>query len=420
MTAIYTVWNNYGFAIAADSNQTATQKNQNWVDPVEKIITLKNHQIAFGSAGQAFFYNVEINEIIRSWELTLESDQLRSLEDYFLDFIFWLSKQKFSEETFESFAEDGSVTREFFVDNFTTLKEIYGEDIFKIEAEELLIQFFNNNTLTRGELNIFAGSWENLSNKDELDPLTQNDDMAEAQDRIYLKLQNLVHNDSDQSKSQYFPNEMVCIDKYSEEIFSLAEDSFIEVFNTEFDTQNGSHMTLLTILIDVLLSKMENSPAINMIMVGYGREDWHPSSVSFGLDISILGVPKVRISDISNPDRNWYVALGIETAVRQLVQGHTDEREDEIFEIAKPHLKKDHQELFKTELFKLRFSRFHSSLEKLNFLTLDRLEFISRSFVQIEALNSYLGEPVPGVGGDTKVITMSKTTKRERIFTELA
>jgi hypothetical protein len=43
---------------------------------------------------------------------------------------------------------------------------------------------------------------------------------------------------------------------------------------------------------------------------------------------------------------------------------------------------------------------------------------VSRLFVQIEALKSFLDQPVPGVGGDTKVITMTKTTRRQKSFKE--
>ena len=67
MTAIFAVWNNYGFSLASDSNQTGSKDNQTWVDPVEKIIMLENHQIAIGAAGNSFHSGVEVNEIFRSW-----------------------------------------------------------------------------------------------------------------------------------------------------------------------------------------------------------------------------------------------------------------------------------------------------------------------------------------------------------------
>jgi hypothetical protein len=93
MTAIYAVWNNYGFALASDSNQTATQTDQTWVDPVEKIILLHNHQVAVAAAGSAMHEDIEINEIIRSWESQLPTAGFQKLDDYFIDFSLWFAGQ---------------------------------------------------------------------------------------------------------------------------------------------------------------------------------------------------------------------------------------------------------------------------------------------------------------------------------------
>jgi hypothetical protein len=87
--------------------------------------------------------------------------------------------------------------------------------------------------------------------------------------------------------------------------------------------------------------------------------------------------------------------------------------------MAEPHIKKGHEADFAKGLTDIANSKFQNSVKRLDFLTLDRLEFVSRLFVQIEALRSYLDEPVPGVGGDTKVISMTKTTRREKLFREL-
>ena len=111
--------------------------------------------------------------------------------------------------------------------------------------------------------------------------------------------------------------------------------------------------------------------------------------------------------------------MGLISAVSQLTRGHTTEREQEIIEMAEPHLKKDHGAEFAQGLSQIANAKFQNSVKRLDFLTLDRLEFVSRLFVQIEALRSYLDEPVPGVGGDTKVISMTKTTRKERVFKEL-
>jgi hypothetical protein len=81
MTAIFAVWNNYGFSLASDSNQTGSKDNQTWVDPVEKIIMLEKHQIAIGGAGNSFHSGVEVNEIFRTREKSLPEEGFAVLED---------------------------------------------------------------------------------------------------------------------------------------------------------------------------------------------------------------------------------------------------------------------------------------------------------------------------------------------------
>jgi hypothetical protein len=62
--------------------------------------------------------------------------------------------------------------------------------------------------------------------------------------------------------------------------------------------------------------------------------------------------------------------------------------------------------------------RKESTLEKTNLLNIDRLEYVARLFVEMEALNSYLVENLPGVGGNIQVVTMTKTTRRELTYPE--
>ena len=87
--------------------------------------------------------------------------------------------------------------------------------------------------------------------------------------------------------------------------------------------------------------------------------------------------------------------------------------------MAQKHIMEGHEEEFYSDLRAIVDNQFQESVRRLDFLTLERLEFVSRLFVQIEALKSYLDEPVQGVGGDTKVISMTKTTRKERVFKEL-
>ena len=94
------------------------------------------------------------------------------------------------------------------------------------------------------------------------------------------------------------------------------------------------------------------------------------------------------------------------------------ERSREIVEFAGNYISDSDVQLFAQQLNHKSNEKFHKTLSRLEYLTIDRLEFVSRLFVQIEALKSFLDEPVPGVGGDTKVISMTKTTRRQKYFKE--
>jgi hypothetical protein len=83
MTAIFAMWNHGGFSIAADSNATMpdSEGNSLWIDPVEKIMALENVPVAFAAAGTSRIDKIDINELVRSWELTL-TEPFSTLEDY--------------------------------------------------------------------------------------------------------------------------------------------------------------------------------------------------------------------------------------------------------------------------------------------------------------------------------------------------
>jgi len=90
----------------------------------------------------------------------------------------------------------------------------------------------------------------------------------------------------------------------------------------------------------------------------------------------------------------------------------------EITDLASNFIEPSRFEEFTEKISEQSTQKFHKTLSKIDYLTIDRLEFVSRLFVQIEALKSFLDQPVPGVGGDTKVISMTKTTRRQKYFRE--
>ena len=415
MTAIYTVWNNYGFALASDSNQTAAQKDQTWVDPVEKILLLKNHQIAIGAAGNAMHEGIEVNEIVRSWEKQLPDIGFPKLDDYFIDFVFWFANQKFnssytSPETYTDFAHR----------RFETYKLYSSMQADPLNVDEFLDFHVANAKVGRFASNLFGSAWDSYADEGEL--LENAITTLEKKNRHVQSIREQIATNGKLVKPISGSNEFPHImdqDDYDEDLQLKILSNFESVFQRKFDAKNSIDNVYLQKIFEELENDLDFIFDVNFQIVGYGNDDWLPTSIKFDVTESLSGVPRVKISDYSNPNYNWYLALAQNSAVSQLTRGHTTEREQEIIEMAEPHIKKDHHAEFAQGLGNIANAKFQNSVKRLDFLTLDRLEFVSRLFVQIEALRSYLDEPVPGVGGDTKVISMTKTTRKERVFKEL-
>ena len=84
------MWNQGGFSIASDSNVTQNdgEAKPAWIDPIEKIVALRNHHVAFAGAGSARIDGVDINELVREWEKSLKGP-LEHIEDYVISFLSW-------------------------------------------------------------------------------------------------------------------------------------------------------------------------------------------------------------------------------------------------------------------------------------------------------------------------------------------
>ena len=417
LTAIYAVWNNYGFSLASDSNQTATQKGQTWVDPVEKIILLKDHQVAIGAAGNAMHENIEINEIIRSWEKQLPTDSYPQLEDYFIDFAVWYAKQEFNFSHTD--IED---IREYSLSRFKSFHEEYSKQISQGVVDALLDKFFEDENMDRTSLNIFGLGWSDFSSEAELEVTEPPTLLTEKIQNVQNLREKLWQNLQEVSSPVNFKNSFHIIDHpdFESTILPVVLESFLEVFGRDFDETIEMDQTLVTFIFSLLENDLEFDLPVKIFFIGYGNDDWLPSGISFELASSFYSVPRIKVSDYSSPKYNWYVALAVDSAVMQLTRGHSQKRHEEILAMAEEHIVPGHEDQFAIDLIEIANNQFHESVRRLDFFTLERLEFVSRLFVQIEALKSYLDEPVQGVGGDTKVITLTKTTRRVNLYKELS
>lgn len=406
MTAIFAVWNNYGFSLASDSNQTASKDNQTWVDPVEKILMLEKQQIAIGAAGATFHQNVEVNEIFRTWEKTIPENGFSTMDDYFVDFARWFSSQTFAkrEQPVEGLKNLATIW-------FGEMLEIIEESENTISLEDLESQIYSKEADSRDCFNFLGPDWEFLPKRDDLSEgiLSESDaKIDELREKLIqvapnLKTFNFLFNDE---------NELV------PETWSALMEAFVLVFKREYDLESDFDLKILEIA-SVLISNYSTAKVdLEVIMIGFGSDDWLPSAVSFKLYPSFFGLPRLYVSQWSNPNINWYLSIAVDSAIQELTRGLSFERAKGIFDLAEIYIDETRIQEF-TEIIQMKSNeKFHQTLSRLEFLTIDRLEFVSRLFVQIEALKSFLDEPVPGVGGDTKVISMTKTTRRQKYFKE--
>jgi hypothetical protein len=407
MTAVFAVWNNYGFSLASDSNQTSEMYDQNWVDPVEKAFMLENHQIAIAGAGASFHQGVEVNEIFRTWELTLSEEGFSTLEEYLVDFANWFSEQKFASNgsSIESLRGD----LEFW---FTDLRDIFLEHGESITTSFLEDIFYAKHASVRTYLNLFGNAWETLAKDD--------DSSTDIVSKKYLKIQEI--RDRLVACNPLLKEDL----KFNFEQDGLLEHEtsdavkleFSEVFGRAFDDSSELDLKILELTINMIENTTLDEDQIEILMIGYGRKDWLPSSFQFNIQPKFFGIPRLFFSNYSNPNYNWYVTIAIDTAVYELTRGISRERRGEVDELVLKYLDESSREQFANELDEKLNEKFQSTLSKIEHLTIERLEFVSRLFVQIEALKSFLDQPIAGVGGDTKVISMTKNSRRERNFKE--
>jgi hypothetical protein len=408
MTAIFAIWNNYGFSLASDSNQTAFKDNQTWVDPVEKIIMLEKHQIAIGAAGDSTYSGVEINEIFRTWERLLPDDGFSELSDYFAHFANWLSNQSFARENMNY-----AGIQDLFRSCFERIKSVMGENSPLHLSEAISREVVNSYNPERDGLNFYGPDWELYSSiadesRGSEPPTDGNFDVLRE------KLLNL---NPGIAHSTWFGNNDSEID---EDVVEQVIPVFEEIFHKEFDSESEIDLEILGLAIDLISNlSYDKNENLEILFVGYGSLDWKPYGISFKLFSNFFGLRRLQLTKYSNPDINWYMSIAIDKAIEELTHGISSDRVMDITEIASHYIDTSQLEEFSGKINKQSNDRFHKSLAKIDYVTIDRLEFLSKLFVQIEALKSFLDQPVPGVGGDIKVITMTKTTKRQKHFREL-
>jgi hypothetical protein len=405
MTAIFATWNKWGFSLAADSNLTNQSKGVAWVDPIEKIIRIPNHQVAFAASGAAMLENVEINELIREWSKSLENQPLSSLREYVENFLIFYSRQHFYRK--ESLPEWAI---EIVGSELKKLKEIIDEK--ELTIKELESEFVAGKSGTFPSFNIYSSFFEKLHdfNAAKIE-LSDVDDWRIDQFRRILSAVEERGEQESLLQQNYFQYEN--LDWY--------RNMFNELFNTEFSIENDLHLKIMELSLVELESRLWNPEnKVKTLFIGFGQKDWQPQAIEVHLYNFGCGLPSAAIKRISNPNYDWFLSIAIERGVFGFLRGVGEgEQIQNLIKSAKPLIKKGKIEDFSSLLTEYGESLLTAGMEKMDSLTPARLEYIARLFIQIESLYSYLNEPVPSVGGDVATITMTKTTVRENRTPEL-
>jgi hypothetical protein len=112
------------------------------------------------------------------------------------------------------------------------------------------------------------------------------------------------------------------------------------------------------------------------------------------------------------------VALGINSGSFEITNGYSGDLLNDIEAFVTANQSEDNWAELRDEIRSKAKERAQGNLKRIDYLTTQRLEFVARLFVELEALKSYLSSPLPGVGGDVQVITMTKTTRKEQLYPE--
>lgn len=405
MTAIFATWNKWGFSLAADSNLTNQSKGVAWVDPIEKIIRIPNHQVAFAASGAAMLEDVEINELIREWSKSLENQPLSSLREYVENFLIFYSRQHFyRKESLPEWAIEIVSSQ---------LKEIKGMiDEKEFSIKELESEFLANKSGTFDSFNIYSSFFEKINDFDAA---------------------KIEYSDVDDWRIDQFRRILSAVEERGEQESLLKQEYcqyenlnwFISIFNELFDTQFSLENDLHLKIMELSLVHLESGlwypgNKVKTLFIGFGQKDWQPQAIEVHLYNFGCGIPSAAIKRISNSNSDWFLSIGIDRGVFGFLRGVGEmEQIQNFIKSAKPLIKKGKTEDFSSLLTEYGQSLLTAGMEKMDSLTPARLEYIARLFIQIESLHSYLNEPVPRVGGDVTTITMTKTTVRENRTPEL-
>lgn len=387
MTAIFMVWNTTGFALAADESVSITEPDNQginqtlWTDTAEKIIEIPGHKIAVATAGLATINLIPINAILNKWGKTL-GEPFPRMGDYALNFL-------------EFYKNAGLPNLETFEDTLPTrIRPILMnfKDELERNSENISLYIIEMINLWRGlePINVYGN---------ELPQYVKHALLSdETEDSEPLRKLKFLEEWAQSRSEIESPVEMMAI--YGNHV----RTSFEDVFNFEFDENIDWHALIMELLVPYLFNHPDAEKLARLLFVGYGEDEWIPSAIKIELRPHAANSPRATLAKVTTPEFVWYEDLAQNEQVEMFLRGIDGAYKDELLQ----NISDKKRAEFGEKLFEIEKNRIAKMREKVGQLSISKLEFVARSFVEMESLGSFLVEYLPSVGGNIKIVSMTR------------
>jgi hypothetical protein len=389
MTAIFMVWNNSGFALAADESLSITDRDEQgnertlWTDTVEKIFSPQNHKICVAWAGNRYVNSIPIGALLTRWAEHLDQ-KLPKVEDYVIDFLSFIENTRVP----NSWHYQHDLRRRIEQILFTFKRELDLNPSNIIPFVRDMVERWRSNE----PVNLYGDEFDEYIEQNR----TEEDD--EWNLWIHLAEKWSKHEKVSTKESDFGTLKLLIQD--------ILETCFSEVFESSLDLEIEWHKYISDLLIPYLVNTCDGERVAKLLFVGYGSEDWTPTSVKITLRNFDNSSPRATLSYVTEPRFVWYLDLAQSSQVDMFLGGIDGSYKDRVIDIfgelvddAGPSVEKIN-EFESDRLAKMR--------AKVNNLSISKMEFVARSFVEMESLGSFLVEFLPSVGGNIRTISMTR------------
>jgi len=384
MTAIFMVWNTTGFALAADDSVSVTSFDSEgiektlWTDTGEKIFMPDDHKLAIALAADMKVNNIPVSHLLSMWQSNLTSE-MNHLTDYVINFLNFLPNCDFP-ENYQY--RQGLLLR---------CNNILGTVKTEFETNPTNVSSFIRDVIQHWSKvepsNIYGSLF-----KDEVSAYTISEDPGDEMTNEFAR--NWILN------SKFQINEKAI----NELVMAVIKESFETIFDCPWDKKIDWHLSILNHLVPYLINTIDAENSTHLLFVGYGTKDWVPHMVKLSIHPFAAGLPRADIKVVANPFIVWYESLAQSGQVDLFLSGNESSYHSRVSALLPEEVRTE----ILAQLEELENERISEMQKKVNNLSLTKLEFVARSFVEMESLGSFLVEYLPSVGGNIKVVSMTR------------